>query len=54
MREEIIRGKNGKLVEDEIKCRNLESALRFTMQEMMERVLLLGDIRSSLPEANHK
>lgn len=41
-------------MEDETKCHNLESVLRFTVQEVMERVLLLGDIRSSLLEANHK
>lgn len=38
-RKELIREKNGKLVEDETKSHNLESVLGFTMQEMMERVL---------------
>lgn len=36
---ELIREKNGKLVEDETKSYNLESVLIFTMQEMMEGVL---------------
>lgn len=40
-------------MEVETRYHNLTSVLRFKMQEMMERVLQLNDIRSLLLEVNH-